>query len=135
MERSIPEYASDTIELPDDWAEPDRTYRNAWVLANGQIVVDPVKQAALMLPMFEVAIQKHIDATARGKGYGDGVALSGYATSTIPAWASEAQAFISWRDAVWIYAYTELAKVQGGQRSIPTIADLITELPQITWPS
>ena len=83
---------------------------------------------------FGAAIQSHIDATAKSKGYADGVALAGYSTSTIPAWAAEAAAFIAWRDQVWIHAYTELAKVQGGQRATPTIDGLIAELPAITWP-
>lgn len=80
------------------------------------------------------AIQAHVDATAQGNGYADGVALAGYSTSTVPAWSAEAQAFIAWRDQVWVYAYTELAKVQGGQREAPTIAGIIGELPSIVWP-
>jgi len=83
---------------------------------------------------YAAAIQSHVDATAQAKGYADGVALAGYSTSTIPAWSAEAQAFIAWRDAVWIYAYTELAKVQAGQREAPTIAGIIGELPSIVWP-
>ena len=83
---------------------------------------------------YAVAIQSHVDTIAKSKGYADGVALAGYSTSTIPAWAAEAAAFISWRDQVWMYAYTELAKFQGGQREVPTITGLITGLPAITWP-
>ncbi len=89
---------------------------------------------AFTLDAFSVAIQKHVDTTAKSRGYADGMALAGYSASTIPAWAAEAAAFISWRDQVWIYAYTELAKVQGGQRATPTIDGLIAELPAITWP-
>lgn len=134
LERSIPAYATDVIELSEDWIEPDRNYRNAWVIKDGQIVVDPVKQAALMIPLFQNAIQKHVDDTAMSKGYADGVALAGYSTSTIPDWSQEAQTFIAWRDQVWLYAYTELAKVQGGQREAPTVEGFISELPSILWP-
>jgi len=83
---------------------------------------------------YAAAIQTHVDTAAASRGYGDGDALASYATSTIPAWSAEAMAFIAWRDAVWIYAYTELAKVQGGVRTQPTIAALIAELPLIEWP-
>lgn len=83
---------------------------------------------------YAAAIQAHVDDIAKARGYADGVALAGYSTSTIPTWAAEAEAFIQWRDTVWIYAYTELAKVQGGQRSVPTIDGLIAELPVIKWP-
>jgi hypothetical protein len=81
------------------------------------------------------AIQSHIDATARSRGYRDGFALAGYVSSTITTWAAEAAAFIAWRDSVWVYAYQELAKVQNGEREQPTIAGLVAELPVITWPS
>lgn len=82
---------------------------------------------------FANAIQAHTDATAQSRGYADGVALAGYALSTVPAWASEAQAFVAWRDHAWVFAYTELAKVQSGQRSVPTITELLAELPPINW--
>lgn len=84
---------------------------------------------------FAAAIQAHIDAVARSKNYADGFALASYVNSTVPGWASEAQAFVVWRDQVWVYAYTELAKVQAGARPRPTIKDLIAELPAITWPA
>lgn len=84
---------------------------------------------------YAAAIQAHVDGAARARGYHDGFALAGYATSTIPAWAAEAAAFISWRDAVWVYAYTELAKVQNAERAQPSISELVGELPEITWPT
>lgn len=84
---------------------------------------------------YTTAIQKHIDQTAQSKQYADGVSLASYVTSTIPQWAEEALIFVEWRDQVWVYAYTELAKVQSGQRPQPTIEQLISELPQIVWPS
>lgn len=83
---------------------------------------------------YSAAIQYRIDVTARERGYADGYALASYVPSSIPAWAAEALSFVAWRDAVWIYAFTELAKVQAGQRPQPTIADLIAELPAIQWP-
>lgn len=84
---------------------------------------------------FAVKIQDHVDEVAAQRGYANGFALAGYATSTVSAWASEAQTFIAWRDAVWVYAYAELARVQAGQRELPTIAELIAELAPINWPS
>lgn len=97
-------------------------------------VIDPYIAPPLTESDYASAIQTHIDATAKARGYANGVALAGYSTSTIPAWAAEAATFIAWRDAVWVYAYTELAKVQGGQREVPTVAELIEELPTIVWP-
>lgn len=79
------------------------------------------------------ALQSHIDQTARSRGYADGAALATYATSTIPQWATEAQAFIAWRDAAWIYAYTALGLVQGGAEP-PSIDEFVSAAPTIVWP-
>lgn len=87
------------------------------------------------LARFEAAIQEYVDETAKARGYRDGFALAGYATSTIPAWAAEAAAFVAWRDAVWVYAYDELAKVQAGERAQPAVAEIVGELPAIQWPA
>lgn len=83
---------------------------------------------------FAAAIQRHIDNKARLRGYGDGYGIASYVTSTVPSWALEAQTFVAWRDAVWIYAYGEMAKVQAGKRAQPTIPALVAELPAIVWP-
>jgi hypothetical protein len=83
---------------------------------------------------YEAAIQALIDATAREKNYADGVSLASYVASTVPAWAAEAAAFIGWRDAVWGYVYTQLAAVEAEERAQPTVAELLAELPAITWP-
>lgn len=89
---------------------------------------------AATLASYEAAIQAHIDAVAAARGYRDGWALAGYATSTVPAWAAEAAAYIAWRDTVWVGVHAELARVQAGEREPPTVEGLIAELPAIAWP-
>lgn len=80
------------------------------------------------------AIQSFIDQTAQSKKYADGVTLASYKDSTVPLWAAQSAVFIAWRDAVWVYAYSELAKVQAGERPQPSVADFLLELPEIAWP-
>lgn len=80
-------------------------------------------------------IQAHVDATAQQRSYDSGASLAGYATSTVPAWQAEAVAFVAWRDAVWVYAYTELEKVETEQRPQPSIEGFIAELPAMVWPA
>ncbi|KQZ87192.1 hypothetical protein ASD64_07050 [Mesorhizobium sp. Root157] len=86
------------------------------------------------LTEFQSAIQAHVDASAVSKLYNDGNALAGYVNSTVPQWAAEAQAFVTWRDVVWVYAYAELGKVQNGQRQVPAVEAFIGELPALVWP-
>jgi ABC-type glycerol-3-phosphate transport system substrate-binding protein len=84
---------------------------------------------------YSAAIQSHIDATARARKYDSGFALASYANSAI--WGAEAAAFISWRDAVWLYSITELARVTAGEREMPSINEFLLEIAEqipITWP-
>lgn len=84
---------------------------------------------------YQQAIQSLVDATAVSKQFNDGVTLASYKDSTVAFWASQSAAFIAWRDAVWVYAYAEMAKVLAGERSQPSVADFLGELPVITWPA
>lgn len=90
--------------------------------------------AADSLLAFERAIQAQIDIVARARGYHDGVHAASYAASTVPTWAAEVAAFVAWRDAVWLYAHTQLAAAQAQEREQPTVEGLIAELPNIEWP-
>ena len=83
---------------------------------------------------YQTAIQSMVDETAVSRRYKSGDAMATYLASTVSAWSSEAQAFVAWRDDVWQYAYSELAKVQGGMRPQPTVDAFLAELPEIQWP-
>ncbi|NBE05921.1 hypothetical protein [Paragemmobacter ruber] len=76
------------------------------------------------------AIDAHVEATAQAKGYNGAAHLASYVASTVPAWAAEAQAFVAWRDAVWLAAYA----MQETAVPPPAVADVIAGLPVIEWP-
>lgn len=109
-----------------------------WTPDASEFITAEQKQAAAQETAragFQNAIQAHVDAVARSRSYADGKALAGYTVSTVPQWAAEAQAFVAWRDAVWLHAYAELAKVEAGERPVPASPeDFIAELPAIIWP-
>jgi hypothetical protein len=116
-------------------------------IVNGQPVVMDEEEAAAIeaewlaganrVPSVEDhrrAVQAHIDATAQSKGYNDGAAMAGYVVSTIPTWRAEAETFVAWRDAVWLYVFELMAQVQAGDAEPPASTDaLIGWLPQIEW--
>lgn len=83
---------------------------------------------------YSAAIDAHVEAVARGRGYNGAAHLASYAVSTVPAWAAEARAFVAWRDTVWVEALGELAKVQAGEIAPPGVTDLVSGLPVIQWP-
>lgn len=84
---------------------------------------------------YRAAIVALLDAKAQERRYDNAVSIATYTDSTNPQWIAEALAFVAWRDAVWVYAYTELDKVMTGQRLQPTIAELVAELPVMVWPA
>lgn len=124
--RYHPDFIASLVDIPDH-------VKINWYVVDGQWLerLPPPPPTA---DDYAAAIQSHVDATAKARGYADGVALAGYSTSTVPAWAAEAQAFIGWRDSVWLYAYLELSQVQSGQKPPQAIADFVGNLPTIDWP-
>jgi len=80
---------------------------------------------------YTAAIEAHVEATARARGYTSAVSCATYAASTIPAWQAEGAAFVAWRDAVWTAALAMLAAVQAGG-AIPESP--IAGLPEMEWP-
>ena len=80
------------------------------------------------------AIQNLLEETARSRRYEQGAtAFATYVKSSDPVWAAEAQAFVKWRDAVWLYAYAQLDAVKAGERKQPTVEELLAELPTANW--
>lgn len=83
---------------------------------------------------FISAVSGHLNTTVQARGYDSMVSCVSYRQSTNPTFAAEAVAAISWRDAVWLYCYAQLAAVQAGTRAIPASeAAFIAELPVLVW--
>jgi len=80
------------------------------------------------------AIQSMLDDKAKERGYDSILSLCSYATSTAAKFSAEGQAGVEWRDEVWAKGYTILADVEAGTRSIPTVDELLAELPDFVWP-
>lgn len=79
------------------------------------------------------AVQDHMDGIARTRGYDNIFTACTYSASTVEKFAKEASICIEFRDAVWSYCYEQLDRIIAGERSIPTIDDFISELPEIRW--
>lgn len=77
--------------------------------------------------------QAALDAFARARGYDGILSACTYVTSTVPTFAAEAQACVNLRDATWGACYTIMAAVQAGQRTLPSVAEVLAELPALAW--
>ena len=87
--------------------------------------------AAAMRAALTATIQGHLDASAQLRGYDGILSLCTYATSGNPAFATEGQAGIAFRDACWIVGGQLLADVTAAERPVPTTAELLALLPEI----
>lgn len=114
-------------EAPDDC-------QIGWVYRpdlDGFYEIDP---NSLDVNKFQLAIAQLVDSVAQSKQYKDAASIATYVSSTNVQWAAEAQAFIAWRDTVYIYALQELPKFQSNERPVVSVPEFLNELPIINWP-
>ncbi len=95
--------------------------------------VAPVETPEQIIEVFKAAIQNTLDDAARAKNYDDIVSACSYAGYP-NVFQAEAIAFGQWRATVWAYGYGELDKVIAGTRPVPTIAEILAELPSLVLP-
>jgi hypothetical protein len=91
-------------------------------------------QATVILKLTN-AIQNHLDAKARERRYDGILSLCTYANSTDLIFKLEGQAGVAWRDACWQKSYDIMVDVQANLRNTPTPCEIITEFPEIVWPT
>lgn len=107
----------------------DFYYENTGATAPPQ---PPALTEAEVVTGYMAAVQQHMDATARAFGYDDLISVVTYAEEpTVARYQAEGQAFRAWRSACWATCEQMLAAVKAGERSAPTHAELIAELPPL----
>ena len=94
----------------------------------------PAPTAEELQRQFTDAIQFHLDSFARSRNYDNIMSATTYATSTVPKFKAEGQYAVEARDATWAKGYEILDAVLAGQRPMPTIEEVIAELPPLAWP-
>ena len=91
----------------------------------------PKTQQELELMVFrreaEIAIQSKLDEEAKASGYHSIISACSYTGSV--NFGAEAQSLLNWRDAVWTYAFQVESDILSGARTLPTLDELIAELP------
>jgi hypothetical protein len=118
--------------------DPDFLDYLAWIQDGNQPADPPDPEPDDMNQMKQALIdtvQTYMDTKVKERGYDTILSLCSYATSTVPQFKAEAQAGVLWRDQCWAYGYTVLGQVLQGLRAIPTIEEVMADLPQLEWPT
>ena len=83
---------------------------------------------------FTEAVQAYLDGFARTRNYDGILSAASYATSKNPRFAAEGQYAVEARDAVWAKGYEIMGAVLAGERPLPTLEEVLAELPALAWP-
>lgn len=99
--------------------------------ANGfPVLSDPQLTVQQRISAVEAAVQDHLDAQARARGYDDIRSAVTYAEEpAVPKFQAEGQALRAWRSMVWQRCYQILADFQAGIIPEPDAAGVIAMLP------
>lgn len=79
----------------------------------------------------ENVVQKFMDEAARERGYDDIKSATSYVDDDDAIFAKEGLAYKKWRSAVWRKCYSIEDEVFEGQRTIPSVEELLEELPKL----
>jgi hypothetical protein len=78
----------------------------------------------------ERAIQSHINQVVKARGYDNENSIAKYLVVG-NVFYDECRAISLWIGDVWAYAHQVQSDVEGGLRTLPTIEELIAELPEL----
>ena len=98
-----------------------------------ELTQEEYEAAHRTLKSYESAVDELLKNTANARGYDSAYTCLSYMNSTNPTWKAEAEVFNRWRDSVWLKCHEILNAVNAGTRPVPSIEELVSELPQIDW--
>lgn len=88
-----------------------------------------------LIGMYTAAVQDMLDNEAKTQNFDSILTAVTYAGSGKARFSGKGNAARNWRDSVWDECYTILEDVELGNRAMPTVEELLAELPTINWPA
>jgi hypothetical protein len=116
------------------WVDAPDEVKVGWGYADGKFTA-PVLSPDEIIASLTAAVQSHLDATARSRGYDGILSACTYTDDPIPKFAAEGQACKTWRGAVWAACYAHMDKVMAGKAPVPSKEELLALLPKMVWPT
>jgi hypothetical protein len=129
--KPVIDYTQDLVEQSP--IKVDSIWQESWIVVQTpQIEVD--RRINSLKIILQNSVQKQLDDFARTRGYDNILSCCTYTTSTVQKFQQEAQYCVQMRDVYWNACYTILTEFEMGQRPLPTIEQLLAELPALEWP-
>lgn len=113
-------------------APPVAEGKTAYVTFNGWELRDNPTSTEIQAELTNT-VQAYMDDAVKARGYDGILSACSYINTGIERFDSEGAACRMWRSAVWEKCYAILAEVQAGARAVPTVEELINELPKLEW--
>ena len=119
---------------PEIWeAKPDGYFTpQEWAEAHPAPEPEPPTPEE-QLETFTTAIQMHLDRFAQTRNYDGIMSAATYATSTVAKFRAEGQYAVEARDLTWAKGYEIMDAVVSGARPMPTMEEVLAELPKLKW--
>lgn len=126
---------SDDAAIPMDAGNSDYQAYLAWKDAGNTPLLPAGPTFDERKAILLAAVDAHLNAAARAKGYDSILSASLRAALPASAFHAEGVAFGTWMDDTYAKCYDVLAKVQAEEISEPTQAELIAMLPALVLPA
>lgn len=98
-----------------------------------QLIIEPPTKAEIQKALTD-GVQNWMDSIVQERNYDNVHTCVGtYLYSPIEKFRLEAEAVRDWVSYVWAKCYEILAQVEAGDRAIPTLEEVIAELPTLVW--
>jgi hypothetical protein len=120
----------------------DKTYEQTWQVVDKYTTQEEIDAAIAanekskldaMVREVTQMVQNKLDDFAKSRNYDSILSAATYATSAIPKFQQEGQDAVNVRDTTWASLYKIMTDVMTGKRAVPTIADIMAELPVMEW--
>jgi hypothetical protein len=110
----------------------------AEVIETEPVEVPPLTEEELLLAQAQTVAREiearidleYIEPVPKAWGYRDSDRLAGYANSKVAQWKADAEAFLSWRDDVWVKGMALQNAWRPGD-DMPTYEATVKELPPV----
>lgn len=89
----------------------------------------PMVSFQALVKQFDSAVEAHLHDEAVANGYTNIERACMYASYQNP-FQAESQSYVEWVGNVWAHCYQVLKSVENGMRPVPTVEELIVELPK-----